>query len=139
MAQFALFFRKLWLKSSFTRTARISGRKKSISNVLHACVTAALGLPADKRFHRFIALDEEDFVHPPDRSSRYTIIEISMFEGRTPETKKELIRLIFRRFEEELGIVPQDVEITIHESPRENWGIRGKPGDELALSYKVEK
>jgi 4-oxalocrotonate tautomerase family enzyme len=123
----------------YSHRQNLVGRKKSISDTLHACVTAALGLPADKRFHRFIALDDEDFVHPPDRSSRYTIIEISMFEGRSKETKKELIRLIFRRFEEELGIAPQDVEITIHESPRENWGIRGKPGDELALSYKVEK
>jgi len=62
-----------------------------------------------------------------------------MFEGRTKETKKELIRTIFHRFQEELSITPQDVEITIHESPKENWGIRGKPGDELALTYKVEK
>lgn len=117
----------------------LAGRKKAISDSLHKCITSVLGLPNDKRFHRFIALEEEDFVHPPDRSSRYVIIEISMFEGRTKETKKELIRAIFRRFEEDLSIAPQDVEITIHESPKENWGIRGKPGDELALSYKVEK
>jgi 4-oxalocrotonate tautomerase family enzyme len=62
-----------------------------------------------------------------------------LFEGRTKETKKELIRTIFRRFEGELKIAPQDVEITLHESPKENWGIRGKPGDELALNYKIEK
>lgn len=31
-----------------------------------------------------------------------------------------------------------DVEITIFETPKENWGIRGLPGDELALNYKVE-
>jgi 4-oxalocrotonate tautomerase family enzyme len=117
----------------------LAGRKKAISDTLHACVTSVLGLPVDKRFHRFFALEEEDFIRPPDRSSRYTIIEIGMFEGRTKETKKELIRSIFRRFEMDLGITPQDVEITIHESPKENWGIRGKPGDELALSYKVEK
>lgn len=117
----------------------LAGRKKAISDAIHACVTSALGLPADKRFHRFIALEEEDFIHPADRSSRYTIIEISMFEGRTKETKKELIRTLFQQFENELGITPQDIEITIHESPKENWGIRGKPGDELALSYKVEK
>jgi 4-oxalocrotonate tautomerase family enzyme len=117
----------------------LAGRKKAISDALHACVTTTLGLPADKRFHRFVALDEEDFIHPADRSPGYTIIEISMFEGRTKETKKDLIRAIFRRFEEKLGIVPQDVEISIHESPKENWGIRGKPGDELSLSYKVEK
>lgn len=123
----------------YSHRSNLAGRKKSISDTLHACVTAVLGLPADKRFHRFIAMEDEDFVHPPDRSSRYTIIEISMFEGRTKETKKELIRHIFRRFEEEQGITPQDVEITICETPKENWGIRGKPGDELALSYKVEK
>lgn len=117
----------------------LTGRKKAISDTLHACVTSALSLPADKRFHRFVALEEEDFIHPPDRSSHYTIIEISIFEGRTKETKKDLIRAIFHRFEEDLNIAPQDVEITIHESPKENWGIRGKPGDELALTYKVEK
>ncbi|MEO6873315.1 MAG: tautomerase family protein [Opitutaceae bacterium] len=117
----------------------LAGRKQAMSEILHGCVTTALGLPLDKRFHRFIALEAEDFIHPVDRSAHYTIIEISMFEGRAKETKKELIRLIFRRFEQELGIAPQDVEITIHESPKENWGIRGKPGDELALNCKVGK
>jgi 4-oxalocrotonate tautomerase family enzyme len=117
----------------------LAGKQKAISDALHACVTTALGLPVDKRFHRFIGFEKEDFVHPSDRSSAYTIIEISMFQGRTTETKKELIRAIFRRFEEELNIAPHDVEITIHESPKEHWGIRGKPGDELALSYAVEK
>ncbi len=117
----------------------LDGRQKEISDTLHACVVETLGLPADKRFHRFISLEEENFFYPADRSERYTIIEISMFEGRSKETRKGLIREIFRRFEADLGSAPQDVEITIHESPRENWGIRGKPGDELALSYKVEE
>lgn len=107
--------------------------------MLHGCVQEALGLPADKRFHRFIALAAEDFIHPADRSERYTIIEISLFEGRSVEAKKQLICLIFARFERDLGIAPQDVEITLFETPKHNWGIRGLPGDELALSYKVEK
>ncbi|MCC5807815.1 MAG: tautomerase family protein [Opitutales bacterium] len=117
----------------------LAGRKARISDTLHMCVTESLGLPTDKRFHRFIAMEEEDFIHPEDRSTGYTIIEVSMFAGRSKETKKKLIRSIFRRFNEELGITPQDVEITIHETPQENWGIRGMPGDELSLSYKVEK
>ncbi len=61
-------------------------------------MTEALGLPVDKRFHRFVPLAAEDFVHPADRSERYTIIEIRMFAGRTTETKKALIRKIFQRF-----------------------------------------
>ena len=117
----------------------LAGRKRAISDTLHGSVTSVLGLPVDKRFHRFVALEEEDFLRPADRSARYTIIEISMFTGRTTETKKHLLREIFRRFEAELGIDPQDVEITIQETPRENWGIRGKPGDELALTYQVGK
>lgn len=122
-----------------SRRTHLAGRRQAISDTLHACVVEALGLPADKRFHRFVALEAEDFVHPADRSERYTIIEISLFAGRMMETKKALIRAIFARFDAELGIAPQDVEITIQETPKENWGIRGKPGDELALNYKVEK
>jgi 4-oxalocrotonate tautomerase family enzyme len=117
----------------------LGGRRKAISNAIHSCVTSVLGLPEEKRIHRFIALEEEDFIYPSDRRRRYTIIEVGMFDGRTRETKKEFIRAIFEKLEETAAIPPQDVEITIYETPRENWGIRGKPGDELALNYKVEK
>lgn len=61
-----------------------------------------------------------------------------MFEGRSVEAKKNLIRLLFRRFGEELGIEPNDVEITIFETPKANWGFRGLPGDEHVLDYKVD-
>jgi hypothetical protein len=101
-------------------------------------VVDALEYPADKRFHRFFPLEREDFVHPADRSDRYTIVELSMFEGRTVEAKKRLISLLFERLEAQCGIAPQDLEITIFETPKASWDIRGKPGDELALNYRVE-
>jgi phenylpyruvate tautomerase PptA (4-oxalocrotonate tautomerase family) len=123
----------------YSHRENLAGRKKSISDVVHSSVTSVLGLPQEKRFHRFIALEKDDFVHPPDRSSRYTILEFSMFEGRSADVKRELIRSLFIGFERDLGIFPQDLEITIHESPKSNWGIRGQPGDELKLPYKVEK
>ncbi|OAD23186.1 transglutaminase-like protein [Candidatus Thiomargarita nelsonii] len=37
-----------------------------------------------------------------------------------------------------MGIEPQDIEITLFETPMSNWGIQGMPGDELALNYKVK-
>jgi hypothetical protein len=37
-----------------------------------------------------------------------------------------------------LNILPNDIEITIFETPKHNWGIRGLPGDELNLNYKAE-
>lgn len=112
--------------------------KARLSDTLHACVVEALEYPADKRAHRFIGLDPSDFYYPPGRSARYTIVEISMFEGRTVAAKKHLIGLIFEKLEQELQIAPNDVEITIFETPRHNWGIRGQPGDELALNYRVD-
>ena len=110
----------------------------AVSDVIHSCVIDALKYPKDKRAHRFFQLDASEFFYPPGRTEKYTIIEISMFEGRSVEAKKALIRLLYARFEKQLGIPPQDVEITIFETPKSNWGFRGLPGDEHHLDYKID-
>ncbi|GAE36654.1 tautomerase family protein [Halalkalibacter akibai] len=111
--------------------------KETLSNVIHSCMVDALQFPSDKKFHRFFPMDKEDILYASGRTEAYTLIEVSMFEGRTVEAKKQLIKLLFERMNSELNISPQDVEITIFETPKHNWGIRGLPGDELALNYKV--
>ncbi|WP_332697823.1 tautomerase family protein [Halalkalibacter lacteus] len=116
---------------------RLNPIKETLSNVIHSCMVEALEFPSDKKFHRFFPMDKEDFYFASGRTESYTVIEISMFEGRTVEAKKHLINLLFERINSELSISPQDVEITIFETPKHNWGIRGLPGDELALNYKV--
>ena len=112
--------------------------KAQLSDVIHSCVVDALQFPQDKRAHRFFPLNPDDFYYPSGRTTKYTIIEISMFEGRSVETKKYLIRLLFERAHQQLNILPQDLEITITETPKHNWGFRGMPGDEIDLNYKVE-
>jgi 5-carboxymethyl-2-hydroxymuconate isomerase len=111
--------------------------KQQLSDAIHSCVVEALQYPLDKRFHRFFPLDKSDFYYSLERSSRYTIIEFSMLEGRSVEAKKKLIRLLFERLQP-LGISSQDLEITIFETPKHNWGFRGLPGDEHELNYKVD-
>ncbi|WP_420404563.1 tautomerase family protein [Nisaea sp.] len=118
--------------------AHLARHRARLSDILHGCSTDFLKLPEDKRFHRFIPLDPEDFIRPADRTSAYTVIEISMFEGRAPETKKALLHAIMERVPAGLGIPVGDVEITIFETPMVNWGIRGKTGDELVLGYRVK-
>ena len=114
------------------------GKQRALSSAIHEAVMAALAYPAEKKFHRFILLEPDEFFFPADRSHDYTIIEISLFEGRSVEAKKQLIRLLYANIEQAVGIAPQDVEITLFETPKSNWGIRGLPGDELALGYQVE-
>jgi 4-oxalocrotonate tautomerase family enzyme len=112
--------------------------RKELSDIIHSCVVDALHFPVDKRAHRFFPLDAADFFYPAGRTERYTIIEISMFEGRSIETKKRLIQLLFERIHSALGISTTDIEITITETPKHNWGLRGLPGDEVGLTYKVD-
>lgn len=111
--------------------------KKQLSDTLHACIVEAFQYPDSKRAHRFFELEPEDFYYPEGRTNFYTILEISLFEGRSLRAKKELYRLLFERFEKELSITPNDLEITLTETPTHNWGIRGKSGDELALDYSI--
>jgi phenylpyruvate tautomerase PptA (4-oxalocrotonate tautomerase family) len=116
---------------------RLGPRREMLSDAIHDALMAAFGLPPEKRFHRFIHLDRADFIHPADRSEDYTIIEISAFEGRSRAAKRLLINEIYVQVQERAGISPQDLEITLFETPRGNWGIRGKPGDELELPYTI--
>jgi len=112
--------------------------KEQLSNVIHSVLMDVLGLPETKRFHRYFPMDAEDFQYPPDRSAAYTIVEISMFEGRSVETKKDLIQQLCKQINEKLMLSVHDLEITIFETPRAHWGIRGMTGDELELNYNVE-
>ena len=121
----------------FGLASELNKNKSKMSDVLHSCIVDAFKFPADKKFHRFFPMDADNFVFPASRTSKYTVIEVSLFEGRSIEAKKELIRLIYKRFEEQLDIVANDIEITLFETPKCNWGIRGLPGDELELNYKV--
>jgi phenylpyruvate tautomerase PptA (4-oxalocrotonate tautomerase family) len=98
----------------------------------------AFAYPPEKKFLRFMPLAPEDSIYPADRSDAFTIIEISIFEGRSIEAKKQLIQKLYEFIPEATGITPHDIEITIFETPRAAWGIRGLPGDEIGLNYKVE-
>ena len=112
--------------------------KAKLSDVIHNCMQQALGMPEDKRPHRFIPMDREDSYCPGGRTNAYTVIEINMMAGRQPETLKKLIKTLFQEIENKLAISPIDIEITIKEQPAHCWGFRGITGDEAKdLKYKV--
>ena len=117
---------------------RLDPVKEEMSEVIHSCVMDALSFPEDERAHRFFGLDADDFYYPAGRTERSTIVEIGMFEGRSIDAKKRLIRLLFERAQKEIGLAPADLEVTITETPKHNRGFRGQPGDEIGLNHKVE-
>ncbi|WP_111976410.1 tautomerase family protein [Algibacillus agarilyticus] len=113
--------------------------KAKLSNIIHASMQVVLGMPEDKRAHRFFPMTKSDFYYPEGRSDAYTVIEINMMAGRKVDTQKALIKALFNNIEAELAISPIDVEITIKEQPKHCWGFRGITGDEVGdLNYRVD-
>ncbi|MCO8041576.1 tautomerase family protein [Acinetobacter bohemicus] len=111
--------------------------RDNLSKAIHQALVKELKYPEEKKFQRFISLEPKNFIYPADRSTSYVIIEISMFDGRTKETKKALIKTLFKNISNLCGIDSNDIEITIFETSKENWGIRGESADELQLNYKI--
>ena len=111
--------------------------RQVLSDTIHDCMVECLKIPTDKRFHRFILLNKEDFIYPESRSEYYLIIEVLMIAGRSESTKKQLIKSLFTQITERVGIANENVEICLIESPGINWGFRGMTGDEASLPYST--
>jgi phenylpyruvate tautomerase PptA (4-oxalocrotonate tautomerase family) len=111
-------------------------RRAELSDAIHEALVSTWELPPDKRFHRFLWLDDEDLVAP--RSPEYLVVEVVCFTGRSAAARRALIRAFFEDVAPRVGLAVDDLEVVILESPRENWGIRGRSGDELALGYRVD-
>lgn len=117
--------------------SHLEDKTVAVSDVINQCMVDSLKFPDNKRAHRFVLMEENEFFYPEGRSHKYTVLEINMMEGRKPETRKLLIKSLFDSFKSKLGIDPVDLEITITEQPACNWGFRGMTGDEAKLNYKV--
>ena len=117
--------------------AKLNPIKQELSDVINTCLVDALQFPDNKRAHRFISLEKDDFFYPEGRTDAYTVVEIDLMEGRSVAAKKKLIRLLFEHVQDKIGFMPQDLEIDIIESPACNWGFRGMPGDEATLNCRV--
>ncbi|MFD2028858.1 tautomerase family protein [Promicromonospora aerolata] len=111
-------------------------RRAEISDALHEALVRTWQLPEDKRFHRFLLLDDGDLIAP--RSGDYLVVEIVCFSGRSRKAKRALIAVLYDDVAPRLGLAVHDLEVVILESPKENWGIRGMSGDELMLNYRVD-
>jgi phenylpyruvate tautomerase PptA (4-oxalocrotonate tautomerase family) len=120
----------------YGRRSAWGGRRAEVSDALHEALVRAWQIPEDKRFHRFLLVDDDDLVAP--RSDAYLVVEVVCFAGRTREAKRALVTALYEDVAPALGLAPDDLELVVLEAPRESWGIRGVSGDELALAYRVD-
>ena len=107
---------------------------------IHDGLVNGLSIPDDDRNQRLYELDDYCFERSPNsgKTEKFTLIELTLFPGRSAELKKNTISEITRLLGERLQITPTDVFIVIYEPPLENWGFRGMQGSEMGLQYKQE-
>jgi phenylpyruvate tautomerase PptA (4-oxalocrotonate tautomerase family) len=108
----------------------------SFMNTTMDCIQTVLKLPANDRNIRLSEFDSHLFTMKPPY--KY-IIEISLFSGRTIDTKRTLYSFLSETLVNKLEINKNELFMLLNEQPKDNWGIRGGvPASDIALGFKVE-
>jgi phenylpyruvate tautomerase PptA (4-oxalocrotonate tautomerase family) len=103
----------------------------------HDVMQRTLKLP---EYDRMVILDqvETGFFLPTNISGKYILFELTLFEGRKGETKRQL----YKRLAElavAYGVDRFNTRIIVYEVGRENWGIRGgQAASEVDLGFRTD-
>ncbi len=103
----------------------------------HRALVEAIRIPEHDRDIRILEYPAHAFAPPPGRGPHYTVIEISMFSGRSLDAKRRLYAALASEYAA-FGLAPTDLKIIVHDVPRENWGLRGQAATDIELSFKIE-
>ena len=83
--------------------------------------------------------DPSSFIQLPWRKEVAWVAADCMMEDKyVDQAPRVVLKKLMADAQSVLGMRPNDLEITITETPRHCWGIRGRTGDELELAYKVD-
>ena len=112
--------------------------QRNLLEAVHQSLVEAFGIPEHDRNIRIQHFAPGDWLLPPGKSERYTLVEVKAFEGRSPEAKGRLYAAVVERLGG-LGVPAGDVFVHVAEEPRCNWGIRGgQRADQVDLGYEVK-
>ena len=99
--------------------------KKTVLDAVHVALENAIQIENWDRFQRLYEIEDDLFERSESKTDKFTMIEITMFPGRTKEQKSKLYKEIVKELNERLGIEPTDIFIVINEPANENWGLAG--------------
>jgi phenylpyruvate tautomerase PptA (4-oxalocrotonate tautomerase family) len=120
-----------------TRAGWLDGRHAEFIAAIQRALVEGIRIPAQDRDIRVLEYPSHAFAPPEGRGPHYSVIEISMFSGRTIEAKRRLYASLVRELAA-FDLAPTDLKVVIHDVPRENWGLGGKAATDIELGFKVE-
>ncbi|HAK59622.1 MAG TPA: tautomerase family protein [Nitrospiraceae bacterium] len=113
--------------------------KNAVLDGVHEALVQAFKIPDHDRFQILSEHVKDHFEAPAGKTDSVTIIELTVFRGRSAEAKKLLYRTIVDILAKAPGIPGDDIIIVLHEPALENWGIRGgKPASEVDMGFKID-
>src|ERR1700737_2151697 len=125
-------------KCSIPLSLRDPGGPPAVIDAVQSALREALKIPEGDRTLRLIEHPASHFAVPPGRGDKYTLVEVTMFSGRSMGAKRALYQAIVRNLAA-LDVPPHDIKITLIETPPENWGLRGgMPASEIDLGFKID-
>lgn len=113
--------------------------KRAILDGVHAALVETFKILDHDRIQRLYEIEKDDFEISPTKTDNFTLIELTVFKGRSYEAKKNLYAAIVRNLAKSPGIDGKDIFIVINEPPLENWGVQGGiPASEADLGFKID-
>jgi phenylpyruvate tautomerase PptA (4-oxalocrotonate tautomerase family) len=110
----------------------------AVIDAVQSALREALKIPEWDRTLRLIEHPASHFAVPPGRGEKFTLVEVTMFSGRSIAAKRALYQAIVRNLAA-FDVPPLDIKITLIETPPENWGLRGgMPASEIDLGFKID-
>ena len=120
-----------------TNAGWIDGRHAEVVAAIQRALIEGIRIPDTDRDIRILEYPRVNFYAPPGRGTTYSVLEISMFAGRSREAKGRLYASLQRELGA-FGLAEGDLKVIIHDVPLDNWGLRGKPADPATLTFKVD-
>jgi phenylpyruvate tautomerase PptA (4-oxalocrotonate tautomerase family) len=110
----------------------------AVIDAIQSALREALKIPEADRTLRLVEHPPANFAVPPGRGEKYTLVEVTMFSGRSMNAKRTLYQAIVRNLGA-VGVPTLDIKIALIEVPPENWGLRGGlPASEIDLGFKID-
>lgn len=114
--------------------------KRRMVDAVRCALSDALKAPAADPVVRLVEYPSSEFTvpYPELHSDRYTLVEITMFAGRSMDTKRRLYRAVIDGLAA-VDVPERDILIVLCEPPMHNWGVQGgHPASEVEIGFDVE-
>lgn len=110
------------------RTGKAPLYRRRLGEIVYETMMETLNVPAADNFQITTEHDPLGLVYDPGylgihRTDEIVILQITLNEGRTVDVKKQFYRRLSGRLNQELGLRPEDLFVSLVEVKKENWSF----------------